>query len=63
MGRLKALWERHPRLLSWAALSIGMLAAFFVVATGITLAPLQRLAVAGAVVALAGLCVLIVFWE
>jgi len=63
MERLKQVWERHPRLVSWVGLAIGMLIVFFVASSGLALEPAQRLVMAGATVVLAGLCVWIIYWE
>lgn len=63
MKKIRALFDSHPRLVSWALLAIAMLAVTFVAARGVPLDAAQRIAVAGAIVVLAGLCVWIIFWE
>jgi hypothetical protein len=63
---MSLLWQfirRHPNLLAWLALSIGMVAMLLYAAKDEPLLPTQRAFLALATVALAGLCVWIINWE
>jgi len=55
--------EEHPLLSMWAILAVGMVAIFLVTSRDVALLPSQRLFMALACVALAGLCTWIVSWE
>ncbi len=57
--RLKA----HPRLVSWAALAVGMVIILLLAVQGVALEPLQLLTLVIATIILAGLCVWIIGWE
>jgi len=63
MQNIKRLFETHPRITAWLVLAIAMLIAFLATSAGVSLDTVQRLAIAGALVGLAGLCVWIIFWE
>ena len=63
MKTIKRLFETHPRLMSWLILAIAMLIILVVATWHISLQPLQRVAMAGATIVLAGLCVWIIYWE
>lgn len=63
MQMMKQLWQKHPRLVSWVVLSIGMVIIFLIASAGLELAPTQSLTMALATVVLAGLCVWIIYWE
>jgi len=63
MQKIRQLFEAHPRLMAWLLLAIGMLVIFLITSANVPFTPAQRLAVSGAIVALAGLCVWIIFWE
>jgi len=63
MRALKNLFERRPRLMSWLVLAVAMLVVFFAASANVALQPLQRLALAGVVVLLAGACVWIIYWD
>jgi dephospho-CoA kinase len=65
-GRMSVLrtWiDEHPFLSMWAILAVGMVAIFLITARNVDLLPTQRLFMAIACVALAGLCTWIVSWE
>ena len=65
-GRM-SLWRKfldeHPFLTMWAILGVGMVAIFLFTSRDVALLPTQRLFMALACVALAGLCTWIVSWE
>ncbi len=65
-GRMSVLrrWvDEHPFLSMWAVLATGMVAIFLITARNVELLLTQRLFMALACVALAGLCTWIVSWE
>jgi dephospho-CoA kinase len=65
-GRMSVMrkWvDEHPFLSMWAILAVGMVAIFLVTARNVALLLTQRLFMAVACVALAGLCTWIVSWE
>lgn len=65
-GRMSGLrkWvDEHPFLSMWAVLAVGMVAIFLITARSVELLLTQRLFMAVACVALAGLCSWIVSWE
>lgn len=59
----RRLFDEHPFLTMWAILAVGMVAIFLVTSRDVALLPSQRLFMALACVALAGLCTWIVSWE
>lgn len=63
MKTIKRLFETHPRLMSWLILAIAMLIILVAATWNVSLQPLQRVAMAGATIVLAGLCVWIIYWE
>jgi hypothetical protein len=54
---------RHPRLVAWIALSVGMVVLLLIEARDIGLLPGQWLALMVATVLVAGACVWIISWE
>ena len=62
-GRLRSFADRHPLLLSWIALSIGMVAILVYTSRDVGLQPSQLFAMIVATIALAGACVWIISWE
>ncbi len=56
-------WERHPYLVSWFLLAVGMVAILLVSSRNVDLLPLQRFWLIVATIGLAGLCVWIISWE
>jgi dephospho-CoA kinase len=63
MSSWKSFVDEHPLLTMWAALSVGMVAIFLVTSRHVDLLPSQRLFMALACVATAGLCTWIISWE
>ena len=63
MSALKAFVYRHPRLIAWVVLAIGMVAILVWSARDVGLLPLQWAALILATIGLAGLCVWIIGWE
>jgi len=63
VSQIRSLWERHPNLLSWALLAIGMVLIVIIAARSVGFTASQWAAVIGATIALAGLCVWIISWE
>ncbi len=60
---LKQMWERHPNLVSWAVLSLGMVVILIWSARHVGFTPGQWAALIVATVILAGLSVWIISWE
>ncbi len=63
MAGLKDFSQRHPRLVAWIALAIGMVVILLWSARDVGLLPTQLGALVIATIALAGLCVWIIGWE
>ncbi len=63
MNSIRAFADRHPRIVAWIALAIGMVIILLWAAKDVGLLPTQLLALAVATVVLAGLCVWIIGWE
>ena len=63
MNGLRQWLAGHPRLTGWALLSLGMVAAFLWASADAGLTGLQRAGLAILTVGLAGLCVIITWWE
>jgi len=63
MDRLHRLWEKHPNLVSWLLLAIGMVIVLVIAARNVGFQPGQWVAVIMATILLAGLCVWIISWE
>jgi hypothetical protein len=62
-GRARQLADRHPMILAWIALSIGMVAILLYTSRDVGLQPSQQLAMVIATIALAGACVWIITWD
>jgi hypothetical protein len=60
---MRNLWEKHPNLVSWAALAVGMVIIVVFSARNVGFQPSQWAAVIIATIALAGLCVWIISWD
>lgn len=60
---MRGLWERHPYLVSWAILAVGMVAILLVASRDVALELSQRFWLVVATIGLAGLCVWILSWE
>jgi amino acid permease len=63
MDSIRTFASRHPRIVAWIALAIGMVIILLWAAKDVGLLPTQLLALAVATVVLAGLCVWIIGWE
>lgn len=63
MSALRTFLRNHPRLASWIALSIGMIALFMWGAKGKGLTGGQLLGLCAMCVVVAGLCAWIIGWE
>ncbi len=63
MNWIRVLWDRHPNLLSWAGLAVGMVVIVVLAARTVGFQPGQWAALIVATIALAGLCVWILSWE
>jgi hypothetical protein len=63
MQSLRGLWERHPNLLSWLVLALGMVIIVIIAARDVGFEAGQWAAIIGATILLAGLCVWIISWE
>lgn len=63
MTQLRNLWNRHPNLVSWFGLAVGMVAIVAVAARNVGFQAGQWAALIAATIALAGLCVWIISWE
>ena len=55
--------KRHPQLVAWLALSVGMVAILLYMAKDVQLEPTQRAALVASTIGVAGLCVWIIGWE
>jgi predicted tellurium resistance membrane protein TerC len=56
-------YNRHPKLVAWVVLAVGMVAILLWSAKDVGLLPQQSLALVIATIGLAGLCVWIIGWE
>lgn len=63
MTQLRKLWDKHPNLVSWFILAVGMVIIVILSARHVGFQPGQWAALIGATIALAGLCVWIISWE
>jgi hypothetical protein len=63
MARLRLLWNRHPNLVSWLILAVGMVVIVAIAARNVGFTAGQWAALIAATIALAGLCVWIISWE
>ncbi|MGQ9490021.1 MAG: hypothetical protein ACUVR4_08955 [Anaerolineae bacterium] len=63
MTQLRKLWDRHPNLVSWFILAVGMVIIVVLAARHVGFRPGQWAALITATIALAGLCVWIISWE
>jgi K+ transporter len=61
--KLKEFANRHPRLLMWAVLAVGMVIILILAARNVGLLAGQWAALIVATILLAGLCVWIVGWD
>ncbi|HLZ07427.1 MAG TPA: hypothetical protein VKT80_02490 [Chloroflexota bacterium] len=63
MARIRAFVERHPMVVAWAILAVGMVAMLLYAARDVSLLPSQVVALVVATILLAGGCVWILTWE
>jgi len=63
MAFLRRFLDRHPMLVAWIVLAMGMVVIFLWASRDVMLLPMQRLALAVISVILAGVCVWIISWE
>ncbi len=63
MSQIQRWVVRHPMLLAWLVLAVGMVAMLLYAARDVDLLATQRLALVVATVGLAGACVWILTWE
>jgi hypothetical protein len=63
MSFLKDFFNRHPRLVAWLFLALGMVLILLWAARDVGLLPGQLAALVVSTIILAGLCVWIIGWE
>ncbi len=63
MSQIRQWVVRHPMLLAWLVLAVGMVAMLLYAARDVDLLATQRLALVVATIGLAGACVWILTWE
>jgi len=63
MTSIREFANKHPRLVSWIVLALGMVAMLLWAAKDVGLLPGQMVALVIATILLAGLCVWIIGWE
>ena len=63
MKALQSFYQKHPNLVYWAVLALGMVIILLLAARNVGFQPAQWLALIAATVLLAGLCVWIISWE
>ncbi len=63
MTALKTFASRHPRIVAWGVLALGMVVILLWSAKDVGLLPTQLAALVVATILLAGLCVWIIGWE
>ena len=63
MNTLQSMYHKHPNLVMWAVLSIGMVIILLLAARYVGFTTTQWLALVAATVGLAGLCAWIIGWE
>lgn len=63
MTEIRTFVQRHPMVIAWVVLAIGMVAMLLYAAKDVPLLPTQLLALVVATVLLAGACVWILTWE
>lgn len=63
MTPFRKLWEKHPNLVSWFVLALGMVVIVIIAARHVGFQAGQWAALIAATIALAGLCVWIISWE
>lgn len=63
MNWIRNAWDKHPNLISWLALAVGMVVILVLAARNVGFGPGQWAALIAATIGLAGLCVWIISWE
>ena len=63
MDRVRLFFSRHPRMLMWVLLAVGMVIVLLWASKDVDLLLRQRLSLVAATIVLAGLCVWIIGWE
>ncbi len=63
MSTLRDLVRRHPQIVAWIVLAVGMVVTLLFAARGVGLLPGQMAALMATTIALAGLCVWIIGWD
>lgn len=63
MTSIREFASKHPRLISWIVLALGMVIMLLWAAKDVGLLPGQMIALVVATILLAGLCVWIIGWE
>ena len=63
MTGIREFVSKHPRLVSWLVLALGMVIMLLWAAKDVGLLPGQMAALVAATILLAGLCVWIIGWE
>lgn len=63
MNALRSFASKHPRIVAWIVLAIGMVIILLWASKDVGLLPTQLAALVVATIALAGLCVWIIGWE
>lgn len=63
MTEIRSFVQRHPMIVAWAVLAVGMVAMLLYAAKDVPLLPTQVFALVVATVLLAGGCVWILTWE
>ena len=62
-GGALGVYDRHPLIVAWAVLAVGMVAILLYTSRDVGLLPSQTFAMVIATVALAGACVWIISWD
>ena len=62
-GGALGFYDRHPLMVAWAALAVGMVAILLYTSRDVGLLPSQTFAMVIATIALAGACVWIISWD
>ncbi len=60
---MQKYYQKHPNLVSWAVLAVGMVVILLISARDVGFQPAQWVAVIVATIALAGVSVWIISWE
>lgn len=63
MASIREFASKHPRLISWIVLALGMVIMLLWAAKDVGLLPGQMIALVVATILLAGVCVWIIGWE